>query len=117
MAYPRPDNELVTWDCCGNRWELILTRLHPERDLFQPLCEGCGKNLLPASLQYMVQLRERLGEKLLWHRRGVAELAGEIASLRAFYRTSTSASGGAARPQATPNVREPLPPCDKNEDA
>jgi hypothetical protein len=30
---------------------------------------------------------------------------------------STAASGGAARPQATPNVREPPPPCDKNEDA
>lgn len=83
----KPHNALVTWDCCGNRWELILTRLYPERDLFTPLCEGCGKTLLPASLQYMVQLRERLGDKLLWPRRGVAELAREIGALRAFYRT------------------------------
>lgn len=76
------DNALVTWDCCGNRWELILTRLHPERDLFQPLCESCGKTLLPASLQYMVQLRGQLGDKLLWARRGVHELASDLALIR-----------------------------------
>lgn len=82
MARPKPDNELVTWDCCGNRWEIILTRRHPERDMFQPLCGGCGKTLLPASLQYMVHLRERLGDKLLWGRRGVRELASEFALVR-----------------------------------
>jgi hypothetical protein len=47
MARTKPDNELVTWDCCGNRWEIILTRRHPEGDMFQPLCGGCGKKIAP----------------------------------------------------------------------
>lgn len=88
MLRPKPDNALVTWDCCANRWELILTRLHPERDLFTPLCEDCGNTLLPASLQYMLQLRERLGDKLLWARRGVRELASEFALLRPALKTT-----------------------------
>ncbi len=66
---PKPDNELVTWDCCGNRYELILSRLYPERYEYTPICEGCGQKLLPALLQYYVQLRERLGDKLVYARR------------------------------------------------
>jgi hypothetical protein len=86
MARTKPDNELVTWDCCGNRWELILTRLHPEREDFTPRCESCGARLLPALLQYYCALSRLGGGKLLWARRGVAELAREIGILRAFYR-------------------------------
>jgi hypothetical protein len=33
-----PDDELVTWLHCGHRYELILTRLHPERYDWQPTC-------------------------------------------------------------------------------
>jgi hypothetical protein len=50
--------------------------------MFTPVCDTCGRKGLPASLQYMVQLRERLGDKLLWHRRGVAELASYFALFR-----------------------------------
>lgn len=82
MAWIKPDNELVTWDCCGNRWEIILTRRHPERDMFTPVCDTCGRKGLPASLQYKVELRKRLGDKLLWHRRGLQEMVSEFALFR-----------------------------------
>lgn len=47
-----PDNELVTWEHCGHRYELILTRLHPERYDWQPTCETCGKKLKSGLRQY-----------------------------------------------------------------
>ena len=49
---PKPDNELVTWKHCGHRYELILTRLHPERYEWQPTCDTCGKRLRSGIEQY-----------------------------------------------------------------
>ncbi|MGH8523588.1 MAG: hypothetical protein ACREXY_05040 [Gammaproteobacteria bacterium] len=67
-----PDNELVTWEHCGHRYELILTRLHPERYDWQPTCDTCGKRLRSGIEQYQ---RER----------EVDELVEDIREIRTVY--------------------------------
>lgn len=31
------------WTCCGQVWELLLSRRYPERETWQPVCDKCNK--------------------------------------------------------------------------
>ena len=33
---------LRQWTCCGNLWELYLSRRYPERYEWEPVCEECS---------------------------------------------------------------------------
>jgi hypothetical protein len=32
----------MQWECCGFLWQLIISRLFPERDVWFPVCPKCG---------------------------------------------------------------------------
>jgi hypothetical protein len=32
----------MEWECCGLLWQLIISRLFPERDVWFPTCPECG---------------------------------------------------------------------------
>ena len=35
---------LRTWTCCGQKWEILLSKSFPERDKWAPKCPKCGFN-------------------------------------------------------------------------
>lgn len=30
------------WECCGRKWELMMSKLYPKRYDFKPICPKCG---------------------------------------------------------------------------
>ena len=44
---PIKHGKLVTWECCGKKWEVILTNYYPDRYYFAPTCPKCGTKGLP----------------------------------------------------------------------
>ncbi len=30
------------WRCCGLAWQILLSRLYPEREYIRPICPNCG---------------------------------------------------------------------------
>ena len=39
----RQTGRLREWECCGFLWQIILSPLYPERDLWSPVCPACGE--------------------------------------------------------------------------
>lgn len=36
---------LREWECCGQKWELLLSKKFPERENWNPICKICGKEI------------------------------------------------------------------------
>jgi hypothetical protein len=32
----------MQWECCGFLWQLLMSRLFPERNIWFPVCPKCG---------------------------------------------------------------------------
>jgi len=35
-------DRMMEWECCGLLWQLLISRLFPERDSWFPECPKCG---------------------------------------------------------------------------
>ena len=40
------NREVREWRCCGMVWQLIMSRLYPDRYNWKPICPVCGRKIM-----------------------------------------------------------------------
>jgi hypothetical protein len=56
------------WECCGVIWQLLLSRLFPERDSWSPKCPKCGDEMTSDEMGYKNKTTE-VGICIRWQTR------------------------------------------------
>ena len=55
MRYARLKHKHWTmreWRCCNHVWQLLLSRLYPERETWQPICPTCGGTMADYTITF-----------------------------------------------------------------
>jgi hypothetical protein len=51
---------MIQWDCCGNVWQLVMSKRFPERRKWRPECQICKEYGLSWSTLELMELNDKI---------------------------------------------------------